>query len=146
MIAGGMDTRVYYTGLSGFDTHASQQNSHERLLKTLAEGIAAFQQDLDALGQADRVLGFTFSEFGRRVAQNGSNGTDHGQAAPMFVFGKPVKAGVIGTHPSLENLTDGDLKFQTDFRQVYATILDRWMNVDSSTILNHKFDPLPIIA
>jgi len=146
MIAGGMDTRVYYISLGGFDTHANQQGAHERLLKTLAEGIGAFQKDLEALGQAERVLGFTFSEFGRRVAENGSRGTDHGQAAPMFVFGKTVKPGVIGPHPSLEDLNGGDLKFKTDFRQVYATALEKWMEVDSSKILSQKFDPLPFVA
>ena len=146
MIAGGMDTQVYYLSLGGFDTHANQQGAHERLLKTLADGVGAFQKDLDVLGQADRVLGFTFSEFGRRVAENGSRGTDHGQAAPMFVFGKTVKPGLVGGHPSLEDLNGGDLKFQTDFRQVYATVLDRWLGVDSSKILSQKFEPLPVVV
>lgn len=146
MIAGGMDTRVYYISLTGFDTHANQPATQERLLKNLAEGVAAFQKDIELLGQADRVLGFTFSEFGRRVAQNGSNGTDHGQAAPMFIFGKSVKPGFIGAHPSLDHLNDGDLKFQTDFRQVYATVLDRWMGVDSSAVLKHAYEKVPIIA
>lgn len=146
MIAGGMDTRVYYISLGGFDTHANQQGTHERLLKTLGDGIEAFQKDLETLGQADRVLGFTFSEFGRRVTENGSRGTDHGQAAPMFVFGKTIKPGVVGKHPSLEQLNDGDLKFQTDFRQVYATALENWLGVDSSTILGQKFNTLPIVS
>ncbi len=146
MIAGGMDTRVYYTSLTGFDTHASQQGPHDRLLKTLADGIAAFQKDLEALGQAERVIGFTFSEFGRRVAENGSRGTDHGQAAPMFVFGQRVKAGIVSAHPSLEKLNQGDLMFHTDFRQVYATMLERWMNVDAAPVLGQKFTTLPVIV
>lgn len=146
MIAGGMDTRVYYISLGGFDTHANQGGTHERLLKTLAEGVGAFQRDIETLGHADRVMGFTFSEFGRRVAQNGSGGTDHGKAAPMFVFGKSVKPGIIGAHPSLENLAEGDLKFQTDFRQVYATVLEQWLGSDSATVLAHKYDTLPLIA
>ncbi len=127
MIAGGLDTRVYYISLTGFDTHANQANLHERLLQTLAEGIAAFQTDLENLGQAERVLGMTFSEFGRRVAENGSRGTDHGKAAPMFIFGLPVKPGFVGEHPDLEDLYDGDLKLHTDFRSVYAVVLDDWL-------------------
>lgn len=146
MIAGGMDTRVYYISLTGFDTHANQAGMHERLLKILAEGISAFQKDLDMLGQAERVLGFTFSEFGRRVAENGSRGTDHGQAAPMFVFGHSVNAGIIGSHPSLEKLNDGDLAFHTDFRQIYATVLEKWLGVDSQTILGQKFQTVPLLT
>jgi uncharacterized protein (DUF1501 family) len=146
MIAGNMDTRVYYISLSGFDTHANQAGVHERLLKILGEGLAAFQKDLEALGQADRVLGLTFSEFGRRVAENGSRGTDHGQAAPMFIFGKPVKPGVVGAHPSLENLNDGDLVFHTDFRQVYATVLEKWLGADAAMILGKKFVTLPLVG
>jgi len=146
MIAGKMDTRVYYISLTGFDTHANQLGDHERLLRILADGLAAFQKDLEALGQADRVLGFTFSEFGRRVGENGSRGTDHGQAAPLFVFGKSVKPGIIGAHPSLDKLNDGDLIFHTDFRQVYATILERWLRADSTQILGQKFTPLPLVA
>lgn len=145
MIAGGMDTRVYYISLTGFDTHANQPGAHERLLKTLAEGIAAFQKDLEAFGQAERVLGFTFSEFGRRVAENGSRGTDHGQAAPMFLFGKPIRPGIVGAHPSLEKLANGDLAFHTDFRQVYATVLDRWLRVDSRIVLGAEYAALPIL-
>lgn len=146
MIAGNMDTRVYYISLTGFDTHANQAGAHERLLKILAGGLAAFQKDLEALGMAERVLGFTFSEFGRRLAENGSRGTDHGQAAPMFVFGQSVKAGVVGAHPSLEKLNDGDLVFHTDFRQVYATMLEKWLGADSSAILGQKFNLLPLVS
>ncbi|MGH7597977.1 MAG: DUF1501 domain-containing protein [bacterium] len=146
MIAGNMDTRVYYISLTGFDTHANQAGVHERLLKILAGGLAAFQKDLEALGLAERVLGFTFSEFGRRVAENGSRGTDHGQAAPMFVFGHSVRAGIVGAHPSLEKLNDGDLAFHTDFRQVYATILEKWLGADASVILGQKFNFLPLVG
>jgi len=145
MIAGGMNTQVYYVSLGGFDTHANQKGPHERLLKALADGIGAFQTDIEALGQADRVVGFTFSEFGRRVAENGSGGTDHGQAAPMFIFGAPVKGGVIGGHPSLEKLNGGDLMFHADFRQVYATVLDQWLRTESDAILGGKFDGLPFL-
>lgn len=145
MIAGGLDARVYYISLSGFDTHANQTGIHERLLRILAEGLAAFQKDLENLGQAERVLGMTFSEFGRRVAENGSRGTDHGKAAPMFIFGKPVKPGLVGKYPDLNKLDDGDLVFQIDFRSVYATILENWLGVDQEVILGKKFDKLPII-
>ncbi|MCI0693408.1 DUF1501 domain-containing protein [candidate division KSB1 bacterium] len=146
MIAGNMDTRVYYISLTGFDTHANQAGVHERLLKILADGLAAFQKDLEALGVAERVLGFTFSEFGRRLAENGSRGTDHGQAAPMFVFGHSVQAGIVGPHPSLEKLNDGDLAFHTDFRHVYATALEKWLGADSSAILGQKFILLPLVS
>jgi uncharacterized protein (DUF1501 family) len=146
MIAGGMDTQVYYTSLGGFDTHANQVGGHERLLRTLSDGIGAFQKDLQALGQADRVLGFTFSEFGRRVAENGSRGTDHGQASQMFAFGKNVKAGILGEHPSLEKLNRGDLNFNIDFRQVYATVMDEWLKADHQMVLHEKFSPLPILG
>jgi len=146
MIAGKMDTRVYYIALTGFDTHAGQLGVHERLLKILGEGLAAFQKDLEALGQAERVLGLTFSEFGRRVAENASRGTDHGQAAPLLVFGKPVKPGLVGAHPSLEKLNDGDLVFHTDFRQVYATLLEKWLGADSTAILGRKYGLLPLVG
>ncbi len=146
MIAGNMDTRVYYISLTGFDTHANQAGIHERLLKILAGGLAAFQKDLEAFGLAERVLGFTFSEFGRRVAENGSRGTDHGQAAPMFVFGHSVQAGIIGAHPSLEKLNDGDLAFHTDFRQVYATALEKWLGVDAAVILGKQYNLLPLVG
>jgi len=146
MIAGNMDTRVYYISLTGFDTHAGQAGVHERLLKILGDGLAAFQKDLEALGQAERVLGLTFSEFGRRVAENGSRGTDHGQAAPMFVFGKTVKPGIVGAHPSLDKLNDGDLSFHTDFRQVYATTLEKWLGADAKMVLGQKYNLLPLVA
>ena len=145
MIAGGLDTQVYYISIGGFDTHANQTGTHERLLKTVSDAIAAFQKDVEQLEQSDRVLGLVFSEFGRRVAENDSRGTDHGQAAPMFVFGKPVKAGLIGTYPSLEHLSDGDLKFHIDFRSVYATILDDWLKADSAAILGNSFEKIPLI-
>ncbi|RMF66324.1 MAG: DUF1501 domain-containing protein [Calditrichaeota bacterium] len=145
MIAGGLDARVYYISLSGFDTHANQIQVHERLLQVLGDGLAAFQQDLENLGQAERVLGMTFSEFGRRVAENGSRGTDHGKAAPMFFFGKPVRAGILGEHPSLDALADGDLRFQIDFRSAYATVLEKWLGVDSAAILGRKFSTLDVI-
>ncbi|MFQ5637486.1 MAG: DUF1501 domain-containing protein [bacterium] len=145
MIAGGMDTRVYYISLTGFDTHANQSGTHDRLMNIYSKSIAAFQKDIQRLGQAERVLGMVFSEFGRRVAENGSRGTDHGQAAPMFLFGNPVTAGIVGDHPSLEHLSQGDLKFHTDFRAVYATVLEDWLGEDATQILSRKFDKIKIV-
>lgn len=145
MIAGSMDTRVFYISLGGFDTHANQTTVHERLLQILGEGIKAFEKDLENLGHADRVLGMTFSEFGRRIAENGSRGTDHGKAGPMFIFGKSVKPGFVGNHPSLENLSDGDLIFHTDFRAVYATVIEDWLGADSEEILGLRFKKVKIL-
>lgn len=142
LIDAGIPERIYYTAHGGFDTHAGQQPNHARLLGELADGLNAFQQDLSQKGHGKRVLVMTFSEFGRRVKENGSAGTDHGVASQMFLIGEPVRAGVIGEHPSLEDLTDGDLKHHTDFRQVYATVLDEWLKVPSQEILGRIYQPI----
>ena len=139
MIAGGLPTRVYYASQGGFDTHAGQINSHDRLMGEFNTAIAAFTSDLKQQGNFDRVLLMTFSEFGRRVAENANGGTDHGAAAPMFVFGGAVKPGLFGKYPSLTDLDHGDLKFNTDFRSVYGTILDRWLKAPSELVLGRKF-------
>ena len=131
MIAGGLPTRVYYVSLGGFDTHANEKGRHDQLMQQLAQGINAFWKDLKKQENADRVMMMTFSEFGRRVEQNASGGTDHGADAPMFVFGSKIKSGVVGKHPSLPDLDSGDLKFGTDFRSVYATILQNWLDAPS---------------
>ncbi|GAB4147514.1 MAG: DUF1501 domain-containing protein [Planctomycetaceae bacterium] len=138
--------RIFYTSLDGFDTHAAQQAVHGKLLKELSGAIAAFQKDLSRYGQSRRVLVFTFSEFGRRVRENGSNGTDHGAASQVFVIGDAVKPGVIGKHPSLTDLVNGDLKHHTDFRSVYATLLESWLGVRSQPILGKKYPTLPFLA
>ncbi len=145
LIAGKLPTKVYYANLSGFDTHAAQKGAHERLLHQFAEGVAAFYKDLEAQGNADRVVTLAFSEFGRRVAENGSAGTDHGTAAPMFVFGKALKGGLYGTYPSLTDLDQGDLKHAIDFRSVYATVLDKWLGADPGKILGYDFERLGFI-
>ena len=145
LIAAGAPTRVYYVGLGGFDTHAAQAGRHDRLLEQTGAGLDAFVRDLSQKGLLDRVLVITFSEFGRRVAENASAGTDHGAAAPMFLIGGAVKPGIHGTHPSLADLDQGDLKFQTDFRAVYATVLDRWMGVASQGILGGHFTAVDVI-
>jgi uncharacterized protein (DUF1501 family) len=142
LIAGGMPTRVYYVSLGGFDTHANQTNTHNRLLKEFSDATAAFCKDLKKLGHFDRVMLMSFSEFGRRVKENASGGTDHGVAGPMFLFGGGVKAGNYGNYPSLTDLIKGDLKHNVDFRSVYATVLDKWMNVNSTEILKKKFPHL----
>jgi uncharacterized protein (DUF1501 family) len=148
MIAGGLKTRVYYVSMGGFDTHANEKQAHDRLMQTLSAGIGAFMKDLKSQGNDQKVVLMTFSEFGRRVSENASRGTDHGTAAPMFVMGANVKGGVYGDHPSLrpQDLDAGDLKFHTDFRSVYATLLTDWMKADSNKILGANFKTLPLIA
>jgi uncharacterized protein (DUF1501 family) len=145
MIAGRLPTKVYYAHMTGFDTHAGQQGVHDTLLEQLSLGIDAFYRDLEAQGNADRVLVVAFSEFGRRVAENGSNGTDHGTAAPMFVFGKRIKPGFHGGQPSLADLVDQDLKHNVDFRAVYATVLDGWLGADPGKILGADFARVPFL-
>jgi uncharacterized protein (DUF1501 family) len=145
MIEGKLPTRVYYVSLGGFDTHAGERGRHDNLMTQLAQGIGAFWKDLKAQGNDDRVLMMTFSEFGRRVAQNASGGTDHGTAAPMFMIGKGVKEGVVGKHPSLTDLDQGDLKFNLDFRSVYATVLQNWLDTPSKPILGDQFPLLKVL-
>ncbi len=136
--------RVYYVSLDGFDTHAAQALSHGQLLGTLSSAMESFHADLKEHGHDERVTGFVFSEFGRRVAENGSQGTDHGTAAPVFLTGASVKGGLHGAHPSLANLDDGDVKFHTDFRSVYATVLQDWLGVAPNKVLAEPYPTLPV--
>jgi len=145
MIAGGLSTRVYYASQGGFDTHAGQINAHERLMGDFNDAIGAFVADLRQQGNFERVLLMTFSEFGRRVAENANGGTDHGAAAPMFVLGGAVKPGLFGKYPSLTDLDHGDLKFSSDFRSVYGTVLDGWLKAPSQVVLGRKFPELAIV-
>lgn len=148
MVRAGLGTRVYYVSLGGFDTHAGQggaQGNHARLLAQFSDGVRAFYRDLQAQGNDGRVLTTCFSEFGRRVAQNASGGTDHGTAAPMFLFGPMVNAGVHGGPPSLTDLDDGDLKYRVDFRQVYAEVLDNWLSAPSATVLESRYKHLKLL-
>jgi len=145
LIEAGMPSRVYAVRLSGFDTHSRQAEAHAALMTELGGALAAFQADLQASGSSDRVLTVTYSEFGRRVKQNRSLGTDHGAAAPMLVMGGKVRGGMHGAHPSLAELDDGDLKHHTDFRQVYATILDRWIGAPSQKVLRGSFSKLAFL-
>jgi uncharacterized protein (DUF1501 family) len=145
MIAGELPTRIYYVTLTGFDTHANQLNTQDNLLERFSNGVAAFQRDMEAQGNAGRVLVMTFSEFGRRVSENASVGTDHGTAAPMFLIGSNINAGLAGKRPSLTDLDAGDLKYTTDFRSVYASVLDQWLATDSKAILGQSFNQIALV-
>jgi uncharacterized protein (DUF1501 family) len=140
LIAKGFGTRIFYVNLEGFDTHNGQNVPHHNLLAELADAVAGCFQALKTTGHDGRVRLMTFSEFGRRVYENGSRGTDHGAASCLFVAGPSVKGGVVGKHPSLADLDAGDLKFHTDFRSVYATQLDGWLGCDSKAVLGAKWD------
>jgi uncharacterized protein (DUF1501 family) len=154
LVAGGLRTRVYLVSLGGFDTHSNQvlaadttSGVHATLLGKLSSAISAFLEDLALLGCDHRVAGMTFSEFGRRAGSNASLGTDHGTAAPMFVFGRMVKGGVVGANSNLTDLTSGNLKMQFDFRTVYAAVLNRWFLADGTeqdSVLLKPFVPLDL--
>lgn len=139
-INSGLETKVFYTSLGGFDTHANQQNKQARLLKQYAESVSAFVKDLKRNNSFEDTLVLTFSEFGRRVKQNAANGTDHGAANNVFVIGKSLKkAGFYNPLASLSDLdSNGDLQFEIDFRSIYATILSKWMRVSTDGIINSK--------
>ncbi len=145
LIDADLGARIFYVSLENFDTHATQAPAHADLLGQLSGAVTAFYKDLKARGQADRLLLMTFSEFGRRAKENGSKGTDHGSGAPLFLVGGKVKAGVVGKHPSLTDLQDGNLKFDTDFRQVYAAVLDKWLGVPHRDVLGKEFKPVEVL-
>ena len=155
LIAGGLRTRIYYVNLGGFDTHSSQvvatdtsTGTHANLLSKLSVAIQVFLNDLELLECDHRVVGMTFSEFGRRPASNASLGTDHGTAAPVFVFGRMVKGGVIGSNPNLSSLSGGNLLVQIDFRTLYAAVVGRWFGADQverDAAMLKAFTPLDII-
>jgi uncharacterized protein (DUF1501 family) len=139
LIDANIGARVFYVSQGGYDTHANQLTAHAALLKALSDAITAFTKDLSARGHKDRLLVMTFSEFGRRPYENSSKGTDHGAAAPMLLIGNKVKAGLVGQQPSLSEADFGNLKHHTDFRQVYATVLDQWLGVASKDVLGQEF-------
>ena len=141
LIAGGLKTRIYYVSQGGYDTHTGQAGAHDRLLREMSESVSAFLADLKAQGNLGRVTLMTFSEFGRRVKENASGGTDHGAAAPLFLAGGGVTAGLLGEMPSLapRDLDDGDVKFNVDFRSIYATVLEKHLGVKSDPILGRAF-------
>jgi uncharacterized protein (DUF1501 family) len=145
LISSGLATRIYYVELDGFDTHSQQAAAHEGLLRQVGDAIAKFTRDMSEQGLGERVLTMCFSEFGRRVAENASEGTDHGAAAPLFLAGPVVRPGLIGRHPSLTDLDEGDLKHHTDFRQVYAAVLEDWLRVPSEPLLHGRYSPVDVL-
>ena len=149
LIAAGMPTRIYFVSYQGnsFDTHVHQADLHSRLLMYTADAVRGFMEDVKRLGRADDVAVMMFTEFGRRVEENASQGTDHGTATPMFIVGNGVKGGFYSRHPSLTDLDDGNLKMTTDFRRVYATMIEEWLgHDDTASILKGDFPTLGIFA
>jgi len=150
LIGGGLETPVYLTSMGGFDTHSNQSGSHANLLQNLSDSVSAFIQDLKLMGEGDRAVVMTFSEFGRRVEQNGSGGTDHGTAAPLFVIGQNVNGGIFGKNPDLAELdNNGDLIYEFDFRQIYATLLQDHLGMATNKmgdVLFRNFNTLPLIT
>ena len=158
LVAGGLKTKVYLVSIGGFDTHARQTETadtttgnHAKLLAKLSEAIGAFQDDLSGLQASQRVVGMTFSEFGRRIRSNASGGTDHGAAAPVFVFGEGVQSGIIGKNPVLPATAtvNDNVAMQYDFREIYATLLENWFHTDpaaADAVLLKGYPSLPLIA
>jgi len=150
LIRADVGIRIFFTelgggGIGGFDNHANQLGNHCSLLHHFSESIAAFVDDLEKDKMLDRVLLMTISEFGRTVKENGRRGTGHGVSAPIFLAGGKLKSGRIGSHPSLTDLDNGAMKFHTDFRRVYATVLDRWLGFESRPVLGRQYEPLDIL-
>jgi uncharacterized protein (DUF1501 family) len=149
LIAADFPTRIFYVAYrnNAFDTHVYQGDVHARLWTYTSDHIAAFIKDMTRLGRADDVMVMAFSEFGRRVKENTSQGTDHGTAGPAFMIGAPVRGGQYGKMPSLTELNDGNMVFTTDFRRVYATAIKGFLgHADAATVLRGEFDPLPIVT
>lgn len=147
LITSGVSTRVYYVSLSGFDTHIRQNDQQDRLLRQYAEAVGVFVDDLKSTNRLDDVMIMTFSEFGRRVKQNASNGTDHGTANNVFVIGGPHRTKpVLSEAPDLTDLDNGDLKYKIDFRQIYSTLLDDWLKADSRLVLGQAFEPVRLFG
>jgi uncharacterized protein (DUF1501 family) len=145
LIQSGVETQVYYVSISGFDTHINQPGQQERLLKQYGEAVGAFMQDMKTAGRTQDVLLMTFSEFGRRVKQNASNGTDHGTANNVFLLGGAGNRKVFNPAPTLTDLDEGDLRYTVDFRSIYATLLHDWLGTDDVAILGQKFDRLGLV-
>jgi uncharacterized protein (DUF1501 family) len=145
VIAANLGVRLVWVSQGGYDTHSKQGPAQQALLTELSGALAAFHKDLQRLNLADRVLAMTFSEFGRRVDENASQGTDHGAASCLFLCGSKVKGGLAGTYPSLAKLGDGDLVHTVDFREVYATLLDKWLGCDPAKLLGEKFKPMDLL-
>ncbi|WP_406699203.1 DUF1501 domain-containing protein [Singulisphaera sp. Ch08] len=145
LIKADLTTAIYYTHLDGFDTHSGQLPRHADLMRELGASLGAFLDDLKKAGESERVVVLVFSEFGRRLNENDSGGTDHGTAAPVFLLGEQVEAGLHGPYPDLTRLEDGDPIHVVDFRRIYATVLDQWLEVPHRDILGTAFAPLPVL-
>jgi uncharacterized protein (DUF1501 family) len=146
LIGSKLGSRIYYVSTGGFDTHANEKTTHDRLMQQLNDGVDAFVKDLQAQGTFGNTAIMTFSEFGRRVKENGSGGTDHGTAEPMFLLGGGLQGGLYGSYPSMSDLDVGDLKFTTDFRGVYGTIVSDWLGADPAPVVGGSFPKLPIFG
>jgi uncharacterized protein (DUF1501 family) len=146
VVDAGLGTGIGYVSMAGFDTHAVQDETHSELLQQVADALVAFLDDIDAHGHGDDVVVMGFSEFGRRVEVNGSEGTDHGTAGPVLLAGRPVLGGLYGAPPDLSDLDNGDLKFSTDFRSVYATLLEDWLGTAAAPVLFGDFGTLPLLS
>jgi uncharacterized protein (DUF1501 family) len=145
LIKAGLSTSIYYVQLDGFDTHQNQLEAHTALLTEFGQSLSAFFEDLERAGEEKRVILLAFSEFGRRLTENASRGTDHGTAAPVFLAGPAVHSGLHGPYPNLTELQDGDPRHAIDFRRIYATVLDRWLGCPSRLVLGQEFAQLPLI-
>ena len=138
--------KICHVAIGGFDTHQDESTRQTALLSEVDTAVSAFMQDMAAHGQADRVVLMTWSEFGRRISENGSKGTDHGAAAPLFIVGKPIKGGLYGEQPSLTSTIDsGNLRYTVDFRSVYQTLIRDWLQGDATTVLGASYPELPLI-
>ncbi|TWT90292.1 hypothetical protein Mal64_06770 [Pseudobythopirellula maris] len=146
VLKGKSQARVYYTAQSGYDTHQAQLYTHSRLLQEFSDAVKAFLDDIKSAKLDDRVVVLAFSEFGRRVKENNSLGTDHGTAGPVFLAGAPVAGGLLGTAPDLANLDDGDLRTQVDFRRIYSTLLSDWLDIDAASVLAGTHKKLPLLC
>ena len=146
LIGSNLGTRIYYVSMGGFDTHSGEKNTHDRLMQQLNDAVDAFTKDLQAQGAFGNTLLMTFSEFGRRVKENGSAGTDHGTAEPMFLLGGGVQGGLYGSYPDMGDLDSGDLKFTTDFRSVYGTVVADWLGADPGPVIGGAFPKLGLFA
>jgi uncharacterized protein (DUF1501 family) len=145
LIKAGLTTSIYYTHLGGFDTHSGQLVSHPQLLRERGASLKAFLDDLERAAESDRVVVLVFSEFGRRLGENGSGGTDHGTAAPVFLLGRPVQAGLHGPYPDLIHLEDEDPRHAIDFRRIYAALLEHWLGISQRDVLGTAFEPMPLL-
>ncbi len=146
IVGSNLGTKVIYVQHGSFDTHVSQKATQDLLLAQFSDAIAAFYQDLSAHGNDRRVLTLTFSEFGRRIEENGSRGTDHGEASPLFMIGGGVKGGLYGSLPNLAQTSMGNVRYTIDFRSVYATVLERWLGRPSAGVLSGTFEKIPVLG